>query len=761
MKKEVLSFLLLLMMQLGFSQTNLSWQGYFSYNEIKDISASATSIVSASENALFSINTTSNEIKTTTTVDGLSGESISALYYSSALNKTLVGYQNGLMTVVDESTGKILKVVDILNKQLPSSIKKVNHFMEYQGIVYVSCDFGIVQFNLNTMLFGDTYFIGDNGAEIKVTQTAVFNGYLYAATISGIKRALVANKNLIDFNQWEQVTSGSWVGIETFGTELVAVNESGSIFKYSNNAFVNTKNLNQTINDVRAVGGYLLVTSSSSVYVYNNQLVLIRQIDNSQVSEAVSSFVCATVIGDRIYIGTKENGLYSSTITVSSSFINVTPSGPSKNNIFAIDVAPNSLWAVYGFYNIFYDPYPLKTFGLSKFSSNGWLNIPYQNVFGAKSMSHILINPNNENEVYASSYFSGLLKIVNDEPVILYNEKNSGLETLTFIGPNYIDVRINGTAFDKNGDLWVTNSLVKNGLKVLRSNGDWQKFSTVTILGSNSEEEPFGKIVIDKNGTKWMGTYKDGVVGFNEKTNVFKRFGFGENEGNMPSNDTRAVAVDNNGQLWVGTSKGLRVLSNVNSFQTDDKLTTKAVIILEDGLAQELMYEQFITDIVVDGANNKWIATIDSGLFLVSPDGQKTIYHFTVNNSPLPSNTINDVVIRGTTGEVFIATAKGLVSFKGIATKASADLSNAYVYPNPVRPGYQGTVKISGLIDKANVKITDVEGNLVYETISEGGTIEWDTTAFGNYKVASGVYMIFISAEDGIETKIKKVMIVR
>ncbi|MEP7094612.1 MAG: T9SS type A sorting domain-containing protein, partial [Flavobacterium sp.] len=117
--------------------------------------------------------------------------------------------------------------------------------------------------------------------------------------------------------------------------------------------------------------------------------------------------------------------------------------------------------------------------------------------------------------------------------------------------------------------------------------------------------------------------------------------------------------------------------------------------------------------------------------------------------------------INSKTGEVFIATNKGMISFKGIATDANENLNNVYVYPNPVRPEFSGTVKIAGLLDKANVKITDIEGNLVYEATSEGGTIEWDTSAFGRYKVATGVYMIFISAQDGSETKVKKVMIIR
>jgi ligand-binding sensor domain-containing protein len=251
------------------------------------------------------------------------------------------------------------------------------------------------------------------------------------------------------------------------------------------------------------------------------------------------------------------------------------------------------------------------------------------------------------------------------------------------------------------------------------------------------------------------------LISFNESNSKFKKINFGSDKGNLPSTDVKALALDTRNQLWIGTAKGLRVLPNVNSFFTDDKLTTNPIIILENNLAQELMYEQSITDIVVDGGNNKWIGTADAGVFLVSPDGQQTLHHFTATNSPLPSNAINDIDINSTTGEVFIATTKGLVSFKGSATGANEDLNNVYIYPNPVRPAFEGTVKIAGLLDKANVKITDIEGNLVYETTSEGGTIEWDTTAFGKFKVASGVYMIFVVAKDGIETKVKKLMIIR
>lgn len=762
MKKRLLSLLLLLLIQMTFAQANLSWQGYFSYNEIKDVTVSSTGIFAASENALFSVNAISNQIKTTNTVDGLSGQTISSLYYSAKFNKSVVGYENGLIIVINEADGSMLNVVDIINKQLPANMKKINHFMEHDGVVYVSCDFGIVQFNLATMLFGDTYFIGDNGAEISIRQTAVYNGFIYAATISGIRRAAITSANLNDFNQWTQLAAGTWSSIETFDTELVAINTSGNIYRYNtnSNSFISFVDLSQATVDMRANDSYLIITSPNSIYVYNKQMALVRQIKSNQIPESNTVFSCAASVGGMIYIGTKDNGLFTTTIIGVSDFKNTIPSGPSRNNIFAIEATSSSLWAVYGDYTVDYNPYPLDNYGISKFSATGWLNIPYESVLDAKSLVRIIVNPTDENEVYVGSSYSGLLKIENDEPSVLYNQTNSGLDQISFL-PNYFnDVRINGGVYDKSGNLWVNNSLVDNGIKVLKKDGSWQAFSTKTIL-ADIEKSSFGRMSVDKNGTKWIATSRDGIIGFNESSNVLKKITFGPEAGNLPIADARVAAVDNRNQLWIGTTKGLRILSNVGNFQTENQLTTSSIIILEDNLAQELLYEQFITDIVVDGANNKWIGTADSGLFLVSPNGQETLYHFTINNSPLPSNVINDIAINSSTGEVFIATDKGLVSFKGIATSASEDLSKVYVYPNPVRPEYEGTVKIAGLIDRANVKITDIEGNLVYEATSQGGTLEWDTYAFGKYKVASGVYMIFISASDGVETKVKKVMIIR
>lgn len=755
------------MIPMGFAQKNQPWKGYFSYNDIKDISQSPTQFFAASENALFSKSNATNEIKTTNTVDGLSGQTISCIYHSSTFNRTLIGYENGLLIVVDEADGKIKKVVDIINKQLPPNLKKINHFTEFDGIAYLSCDFGIVQFNLSTLLFGDTYFIGFNGDEVRVNQTAVYNGFIYAScTYNGIRRANLSSENLINFSEWTEINTGSWNGIAQVGTELVAMNSNGNLNRFNGATFQSFIQFPQASVDLRSNEDLLSVTFPNQVKFYNAQLASIFTINDAQVQQSIlPKFTCATILGTTAYLGTTENGIITTPITGPTDFEYLLPDGPIKNSSFAIDASTENLWVVFGGYDIDYNPFVFDglgvpaSYGISKLADKKWLNIPASEVLGAKALSHIAINPKNKNEVYIASMFSGLLKLENDVPTLLLTPTNTapnGLESIEAANnPN--DIRINNTIFDKAGNLWLTNDFTTKSLKVLKTNGQWQRFSLESILPKSPN---FGSLVIDKNGTKWMAS-RDGVYALNENGGIPKVITEGSDVGNLPTREVRTLAIDNRNQLWIGTSKGLRVLSSVDRYNSDAQMTTNPIIILEDNVAQELLFQLFITAIAVDGANNKWIGTANSGVFQFSSDGQQTLQRFTIDNSPLPSNTINDIDINPITGEVFFATPQGIVVYKGISTEGSGDLKDVVVYPNPVRPGFAGTVKITGLLDKANVKITDISGNLVHEVITEGGTIEWDTTAFGKYKVASGVYMIFVAAQDGVETTVKKVMIVR
>lgn len=764
MKKFFTIIGLLFLPTFGFSQNQL-WKGYFSYNEIIDLSESSTRLFAACETAIFSKDRINDELKTLNTVDGLSGQTISTIYHSSQYNRTFIGHENGLLIMINEATGAIQLLVGIRDQTggIPANKKKINHIYEHAEKLYISCDFGLVEFKLSNMTFGDTFYISPTGGQTEILETTVLDNQIYAVTLyHGLKKADLSNPNLIDFNAWEVFNPDYWKKIVTFNNQLVAINNNNRVYRFNGNIPSEVLNLGQVGLDIRNREANLIITTASKVFVLNEAFAQTLLIQNNSIPDLNSNFSCATIIGSTIYIGTLNNGVVETSLDSPSMFDFLLPQGPSKNNIFSITVSPaETLWATYGDYSQFNNPYPLDSYGISKYQENVWLNIPFEELLNAKSIVRITVNPTNENEIYASSYFSGLLKLENDVATTLFNTTNSGLESLVDPGnPTYgPDIRVEQTAFDKTGNLWVSNGLIANMFKVLKTNGQWQSFSVSNVISGFTSNN---RMVVDKNNTKWLATLDEGLLAFNENyNNKLLKITEGQNEGNLPSSAVQAVAVDNRNQLWIGTRKGLRILSSVDRFINQEELTTNSIIINDEGLAQELLFGQFITDIAVDGANNKWVGTADSGVFLFSSNGQETLYHFTTTNSPIPSNVINDVEINGKTGEVFIATAKGMVSFKGTSTKPSDSLEDVYVYPNPVRPGFEGTVKISGLTSKANIKITDIEGNLVHEEISEGGTIEWDTRAFGKYKVASGVYMIFISSDDALDSTVKKVMIIR
>ncbi|WP_026725147.1 type IX secretion system anionic LPS delivery protein PorZ [Flavobacterium sasangense] len=761
MKKAIYIFLFIISQSFFAQQSNQLWKGYFSYNEIVDVESASDAVFAATQNAVFSKAITSSDLKIFNSINGLKPESITTIHHSQTANKTFAGNTNGLLLIIN-SDGSVSTKVDIINEvPVPPNKKKINDFYEHEGKLYIATDYGISVMDVATSEFIITYFIGTSGEETEVLQTTVLNNQIYAVTRSfGIRKGDLANPNLYDFSQWQTFDTGFWGGIVTFNNELVAMNADAKTYRYNGTSFQQVLNQTQAGLKIKTNGTELIVTTQNHVFVLNQAYSQIAHI--TQIPNYNAIFKAATVVNGILYIGTEKDGLFSAALTNPSVFEAMSPSGPVRNYIFRVKKAPNYLWAVYGDYSRDYNPYALDEFGISKFSTdNGWELIPYNDLFQAKSISDIVINPNNPNQVYATSYFSGLLKIEN-ENIELFNNTNTGpngLESLVVPGsPSYVDIRINSPAFDKDGNLWLTNAFVDKAIKVLRSNGQWQSYNLADVAPTASTGR-YGPMAIDKNRTKWIPTLNDGLIAFNENYNN-KFIVVNSINGNLADNDVRCVAVDNRNQLWIGTFAGLRVVS-VDRFISETELTVNSIIIQEGDLAQELFYQQTILDIAVDGANRKWVSIADGGVFLVSSDGQETIYRFTKNNSPLPSDNINDIEIDGVSGEVFFATDKGMVSFLGTSTKPSDSLSDVFVYPNPVRPNFVGTVKISGLTDKANVKITDIEGNLVYETTSSGGTIEWDTKAFGKHKVASGVYMIFVASEDALDSTVKKVMIIR
>ena len=759
--KTLIYILFVTQFSLG-QQSNQMWKGYFSYNEIVDVESASNEVFASTQNALFSQVITSSNLNIYNSITGLKPDVISTIHHSESFNKTFVGNKNGLI-LIQNSDGSVTTKVDVIEEvPVPPNKKKINDFYEFNGRLYVATDYGISVIDVATSEFITTYFIGTAGEETEVLQTTVLNNEIYAVTRSfGIRKANINNPNLFDFSQWQTFDTSFWTGIVTFNNQLVATNTNARTYSYNGASFQEILNHNQIGLKLKTNGNELIITTQNNIYVLGQSFNIMAHI--TQIPDLNVKFTAVTVVDEFIYIGTEKNGLFSTPITNPTVFTAMSPNGPLKNYAFRVKKGKNKLWMVHGDYTQQFNPYPLDELGISTFTAdNSWQILPYQDLLGAKSLSDIAINPSRSNEVFVTSYFSGMLKFQGEDVELLNNTNTgtNGLESLVVTGnPSYVDIRINSPAFDKEGNLWVTNGLVDKGIKVLRTNGQWQSYD-LTGITANLATGRYNSMAIDKNSTKWIAAYNDGVVAFNE--NYGNKFiVINQENANIPTSVVNCLAIDNRNQLWIGTMAGLRVLSSVDRFITETELDVFPIIIQEGDLAQELFYQQPILDIAVDGANRKWVSIADGGVFLVSSNGQQTVYRFDKSNSPLPSNNILDIEIDGVSGEVFFVTDKGMVSFLGTSTKPSDSLGDVYVYPNPVRPNFVGTVKISGLTDKANIKITDIEGNLVYETTSSGGTIEWDTTAFGKYKVASGVYMIFVASEDGLDSTVKKVMIVR
>ncbi len=236
------------------------------------------------------------------------------------------------------------------------------------------------------------------------------------------------------------------------------------------------------------------------------------------------------------------------------------------------------------------------------------------------------------------------------------------------------------------------------------------------------------------------------------------------NYGGIPGSKVYSMVSDMDGEVWIGSDEGVSVIySPENIFIPGANYDAQQILVPRNdgsGLADIPLETEIVNCITVDGNNQKWIGTERAGVFLLSEDGLQEIHHFTVDNSPLISNNITGIAINDN-GEVFIGTAKGIISYRGAATPEPQPGSKAYAYPNPVREDYSGLIAIKNVAVNSSVKITDSYGNLVYETRSEGGQATWDGYSFSGQRAVSGVYLVFVANGDGSETMVTKILIVR
>jgi ligand-binding sensor domain-containing protein len=319
-------------------------------------------------------------------------------------------------------------------------------------------------------------------------------------------------------------------------------------------------------------------------------------------------------------------------------------------------------------------------------------------------------------------------------------------------------VRVTDVAPDPSGRyLWVVNRHqrvnVSGLLRFEPGTGRWQTANYAFGL------QNLDRVVVDGYGNPWATqSRKEGTGLMAYDTTSRRAFSFGTANG-LPSNSLYCVARDRAGAIWVGTAEGVAYVSDPSPLVGAVALPTfvKPVAQSGNGLFPTL-YNEIVNCIAIDGANRKWFGT-PNGLWLFNATASEALLHFTTANSPLPSNTINDLAINDKTGEVFVATDAGVVSYQGSASLTEGKPSCAQVFPNPVRPEFMGTVGIRGVVDNAQIKITDIAGHLVYSTTAAGGTVTWNLTDAQGQRVRSGVYLVLSSDAQGKNTCVSKVAV--
>jgi hypothetical protein len=462
-----------------------------------------------------------------------------------------------------------------------------------------------------------------------------------------------------------------------------------------------------------------------------------------------------------VWVADPANGL----IKVGTKAERIVPEGPDDNMIFSLTMNGTDLWIASGgrdnaWNNLNY----LPKFQLN--SQGNWSvfdNKVFPNTNDFRDMICVTIDPRDPAHVFAGSWGGGVLEFNAGKFVKRYDNFNSTLQTQLPDQPSSAYVRIGGIAFDSKNNLWVTNSGVAQVISEYKTDGTWKAYSLPEIANKYS----IGKVVVTKIDDKWIHVYRNGLYVLNSTNDqakaqpVVARFVNSEGEFFTEMNDVYSMVEDRDGEIWVGTSGGVAVFSNPQSIWTEDVMyATRPSLDEHDQIFHPLLEKETVTAIAVDGANRKWFGTKNSGVYLISENGENEIKHFTSQNSPLPSDAIADIAINQKTGEVFIGTAAGLISYMGEATAGNDEFKDVYVYPNPVRESYDGPIVVSGLVENTDVKITDITGDLVFKTTSLGGQAIWDGRNQNNNRCKTGVYLVFMTDPTGEKTKITKLLFI-
>lgn len=765
----IILFSLLSITVFSLEDNTIGWKTYFAYYTTNNVEESNSQVFVVADGSLYTYGKEDNSIKQYYKNNGLYDNTISFIRYNKQTESLIIVYNNCNIDIMEEGTTHNLPY--IMNNTSFSN-KVINSIMIYKEYAYLSMPFGIVVVNMDKKEISNTYNLSQN-----ISSCSILNNNIYASTSTGIIYGSL-NDNLLDSSNWNtyalpEFPDNSTVDkIVTFNNQLFYLIKNKGVYYESNNTITALVS-NNGMNEIKLIDEKLACIGTSQLYIFTDTRSFDR-IDNLTIKDI------STYQTDKYWIAEGSKGLRSIKKTNANKFEPVNEAiildGPSSNNPYKIVAKNDKVYIIEGGKDLQNGSRFNRAGNIMIYDYDKWSLISSEVVLSKlgrrpRDYTSIVINTENPEEeiIYASSLGDGIIEYRNGEPVKLYNDKNSPIESAGNTSANYY--YMDGLAFDQEGNLWMTNSEVSKAIKILDTKGEWHSMSVPSL----NNKYTINDILVTSNNDKWVNiarpTNQISITVIANSTslddassNDFVSFTDTDNNIFSPATYT-CMAEDKNGYVWVGTNKGPIYFTTPRQATTENntsmRCTRVKLINEEDGTPFYFLDNLTVTTIKIDNGNRKWIGTQDNGVYVLSEDNQEVVHQFNTSNSLLPSDQIYSIDINEKTGEVFIGTNEGLVSYQGEATEGKSDYSEVSVYPNPVRPEYMDKVTITGLMDNSNVKITDLRGNIIYQTKSLGGQATWNCRNRKGGRVATGIYLVLSSTNEAKESVVTKIAVVK
>ena len=699
----------------GQNSALYNWQDQLSYKNAINITEVENTIYCATENGLFYYNKQDYTVNRLSKINGLSDIGITNLDYDKENKIIIITYKNTNIDLIKD--GVIINISDIKEKKIFGE-KNINSIYIKNGIAYLSSSFGLILLDLKKEEIKDTYKIGENGVGVKINDCAINDTSIFAGTEDGSYYANINSEFLFDYN--------SWTKNPNHNSEIrdITITPSGITFN-SLGEYIFVRYCNNTIMEIGE--------NTIDLYYDNAGHVEITDTNFNKIQDAwIDKDNTLWVADEKNSLMKFENLTFHSTIK---------PNGPYINSIENIKIINDEIVILHN----------SNENSVSKSSDNfEWEIINYyKNTISIEKIGDMTFYGSSTNGL--SKRTKGINEIVN------YTTGN----TQNILDTNY---NISNLIKDENNNLWGTISNSGKILFVKTVDNYWTYFWMPQLPNDREIRD----LIIDNYGQKWGSVAEKGIFVLNDNGTIedktddqYKVITTTVGNGNLPNKEVYALANDLDGNIWVGTKEGICVFYSPSSVFSGYNFDAQQIIVEENGFGQYLLESEIVYSIAVDKANRKWIGTLESGVYLLSEDGTEQIYHFTTENSPLISNTILDIEINHNTGEVYISTDKGLMSFKNDAINSFQNTEKLEITPNPIREDYHGAISIKGLAYESDVKIIDISGNLIFETTSNGGMAIWNGENTNKQRVGTGVYLVFSSDKYGKEKSVGKILFIQ